>query len=169
MKRSIRTVTAGLALAVACAAAGCGGHESSKDDVASAGGGAPATAAASASAGPGDVVKWAQCLREHGVDVQDPPPGGMVTLPMDSPALKDAMDKCRQYQTTTQGRTGYRPNDPAQQELLRKFAKCMRDHGVDWPDPVPGQQAATAAAMTPQLMDVFDKCSKAFPQTGGGR
>jgi hypothetical protein len=168
MRRWTRTATVGLALAVSCAVAGCGGSDSSKDGLAHAGGGATATASA-ASAASGDVVKWTQCLREHGVDVQDPPPGGAVTLPQDSPAVKDAMDKCKQYQSTTQGRTGYDANDPAHQERIRKFAKCMRDNGVDWADPVPGQQGATVPAMTPQLMEVFTKCSKEFPVTGGGK
>lgn len=162
MRRSIRTATAGVALAVACALAGCGGSGSSE-------GGAGGGRAPSASATAGDVTKWTQCLRQHGVDVQDPPPGGMVTLPMDGPGVKDAMAKCKQYQTTLQGRTGVDTNDPVQQENRRKFAKCMRDHGVDWADPVPGQQQATAPAMTPQLMDIFDKCSKEVPALGGGK
>jgi hypothetical protein len=157
MERWMRTAVVGLVLAVSCALAGCGG-----------GGGKRPAAVPSASTGPVDTVKWTQCLREHGLDVQDPPPGGAVTLPMDSPVAKDAMDKCKQYQSAVQGRTGFNPDDPAQQEQRRKFAKCMRDNGVDWPDPVPGQDA-TVAAMTPQLMDVFNKCSKAVPVTGAGK
>jgi hypothetical protein len=157
MERWMRTAAVGLVLAVSCALAGCGGGDGKR-----------AGAAPSASSGSGDAVKWTQCLRGQGLDVQDPPPGGMVTLPMDSPALKNAMEKCKQYQTAEQGRTGLDPDDPAQQERRRKFAKCMRDNGVDWPDPVPGQ-SATAPAMTPQLMDVFNKCSKAVPAPGGSR
>ena len=169
MERWMRTATAALALAVSCTLAGCGGSGSSTDGVASGGGAKGPTAAATASVADGDVVKWTQCLREHGVDVQDPPPGGAATLPLDGPGVKDAMDKCKQYQSITQGKTGLDPNDPAQQERRRQFAKCMRADGVDWPDPVAGQQQATAPAMTPQLMDVFTKCSKKFPVAGGGK
>jgi hypothetical protein len=166
MERWIRTAAAGLALAVSCALAGCGGSGSSPG----AAGGGKATASASVSASAdGDTVKWTRCLRENGVDVQDPPPGSMVTLPIDGPGVKEALEKCKQYRPVTQGRTGYDANDPAQQERRRKFAKCMRDNGVDWPDPVPGQQQVTAPAMTAKMMDVFTRCSKEVPLTGGGK
>ena len=169
MKRSMRTVMAGLALAVSCGVAGCGGSGSSNDGVARAGGDKQATASAGAPSAGGDQVKWTQCLRDHGVDVQDPPPGSAVTLPMDSATVKDALARCKQFETVTQGRTGVDPNDPAQQEHRRQFAKCMRDNGIDWPDPVAGQQQATAPALTPAMMNAFTKCSKAVPATGGGK
>jgi len=168
MRRWTRTAMVGLAMTVSLAVAGCGGSDSSDDGMASAGGRGNGPASAPASAPAGDLVKWTQCLRENGLDVQDPPPGGMVSLPMDRPQAKDAIDKCKQYQSAMQNRTGADPDDPAQQESRRKFAKCMRDNGVDWADPVPGSQM-TVPAMTPQLMEVFDKCSKQFPVTGGGK
>ena len=150
----------GLLLAASCALAGCADADRTRDGVASGNGTRVAGgASATASARP-DLAKWTKCLRDNGVDVQDPEPGGAVTLPMDSPATRQAMEKCRQYEGGERGSTGFDPNDPAQQEQRRKFAKCMRDAGVDWPDPDPNQQGVTLPALTPQSREAFETCAK---------
>jgi len=150
----------GLLLAASCALAGCAGPDPTGNGVASGNGTrAAGGASATASAGP-DLAKWTKCLRDNGVDVKDPEPGGAVTLPMDSAATRSAMEKCKQYEGGQRGSTGFDPNDPAQQEQRREFAKCMRDAGVDWPDPDPNQQGLTLPALTPQMREAFEKCTK---------
>ncbi|AHH99091.1 hypothetical protein GCM10010174_68530 [Kutzneria viridogrisea] len=87
------------------------------------------------------ALKFAQCLREHGMDVPDPKPGSgggmmMPALPADaSEAADKAMDACKKYAPVGD----IDPNDPKVKEKELKFAKCMREHGVDTPDPGSGQ------------------------------
>ena len=157
----------GLILAVSCALAGCGDSGQSQNGVAS-GGGTPTTVATTeASGGSSDLTTWTKCLRDNGIDVQDPDPGtGRIDLPDDSPALDAAMEKCKQYNTGSSGSTGADPNDPQQMADRRKFAKCMRDSGVDWPDPVAGQPMQVPE-QTPQLVAALQKCMQEVPVGGG--
>jgi len=161
----IRTAALGLLLTVSCALSGCGDSGGSKDGIAS-GGGTGAAATPSASAESNDPARWTKCLRDNGIDVKDPEAGtGTVQLPADSPALTAAMNKCKQYETGQSGGTGADPSDPQQQQQRRKFAKCMRDQGVDWPDPVPGQ-GMNVPAQTPEFMAAFQKCTQQVPVDG---
>jgi hypothetical protein len=161
----IRTAALGLLLTVSCALAGCGDSGGSTDKVAS-GGGTGAAPTPSASAGTKDPAQWTKCLRDNGIDVKDPEAGtGAVQLPAESPALTAAMNKCKQYETVQSGSTGINPNDPKQEAQRRKFGKCMRDQGVDWPDPVAGQ-GMEVPAQTPELMAAFQKCTQQVPVDG---
>ena len=162
----IRTAAFGILLSVSWTMAGCGDSGGPKDGIAS-GGGKGAAATASASAASTDPAKWTKCLRDNGIDVKDPQAGtGSVELPADSPALTAAMKKCKQYETGQSGSTGADPSDPQQQQQRLKFARCMRDQGVDWPDPVAGQ-GVTVPAQTPEFMAAFQKCSQQVPVGGG--
>jgi hypothetical protein len=122
------------------ALAGCGGSGGS-DGVASAGGGAAAGPSASAEPVSDDErrLKFAECMRENGVDVPDPEPGGdggmrvLLGEGVDPQKARAAMEKCRSH--LPNGGEGMRL-DPEQLENLRKLAQCMRDNGVeDFPDP----------------------------------
>jgi len=90
-------------------------------------------------------LKFARCMRSHGVDVPDPKPGGdggpgVVRIggpgkPDTSPQVFErANAACRKYMQAAAPKLS-----PAQQAELRdqalKFAQCMRQHGVDLPDP----------------------------------
>jgi hypothetical protein len=82
--------------------------------------------------------RFAQCMREHGVDMPDPGPDG--NLQFDPGAGGDrnkavaAASACQQYLPNG----GDLKNlSPEQLEQGRAFAKCMREHGVDMPDPDP--------------------------------
>ncbi|MGI5245857.1 hypothetical protein [Dactylosporangium sp. CA-139066] len=82
--------------------------------------------------------QFAKCMREHGVDVPDPGPDG--NLQFDAGATTDrnkalaAASQCQQYLPNG----GELKNlSPEQLEQARAFAKCMREHGVDMPDPDP--------------------------------
>jgi len=130
-----------LALAVAVLAA-CGDGDTGANDVASvSGAGATPAASGSAAADPEQGRKFAACMRDNGVpDFPDPGPDGQFDLDqfrdtdLDQQKVQAAMDACRDLA----------PNggqllqlDAAQQEQLRQFAQCMRDNGIDMPDPDP--------------------------------
>jgi hypothetical protein len=134
----IRTALA-LGLVLALGLAGCASKHSGGQGVASLSHPPSATTSASADSlsDQEHLLKFAQCMREHGVDVPDPAAGqgGGIRLPAgaDPKKVQDAQQQCKQYLPN-----GGEPTkaDPQQAEQLRKFAQCMRDHGVtNFPDP----------------------------------
>jgi hypothetical protein len=87
----------------------------------------------------------AQCMRDHGIDWPDPEfvdgewelrLGGEVDL--ESTAFKDAEAECARLRQDGQPDVD-NPADRAQQEedmaRMLEFASCMRDQGLDFPDP----------------------------------
>ncbi|MFI5913693.1 hypothetical protein [Dactylosporangium sp. NPDC051541] len=83
--------------------------------------------------------QFAKCMREHGVDMPDPGPDGSIQF--DSNAAGGDRNKAVAAASACQQ---YLPNggtlqnlSPEQLEQARAFAKCMREHGVDMPDPDP--------------------------------
>jgi hypothetical protein len=142
-------VAAPLLLALALGTlAGCGGSDSGPGiaTVAGAAGQSSPTPGASAD-NQARMLQFAQCMRDHGQNVPDPDPndGGGIKIVRsqgpDGPAIsKDdagfqaAMQACRQYLPNG----GAPPSlSPEEQDQLRQFAQCMREHGVDMPDPDP--------------------------------
>ncbi len=81
------------------------------------------------------ALKYAQCMRSHGVtDYADPSPGkaqsiGGSGLDTNSPTYQAAAGACQKYQPTAGNSTGQGPT-PAAQTAQLKFAECMRSHGV---------------------------------------
>jgi hypothetical protein len=127
--------------ALVFAVVACGGKKNS--DIATANG---ATATPTASASLSDeqrrelALKFAQCMRDHGVQIADPG-GGPDTSVTIGPGQRGAADEktraaleaCRQY--LPNGGALARP-DAQQIEQARRLAQCMRDHGVSkFPDP----------------------------------
>jgi hypothetical protein len=119
--------------------AGCGSADAD-DQVASANDGATADSSASASLSPDEMgVKFAQCLRENGINVADPEPGKGIRLQFGKDTPKEkvdaAMEACREYNPQANS-TG----SPEMDAKNREFAQCMREHGVEkFADPEPGQ------------------------------
>jgi len=81
--------------------------------------------------------EFAKCMREHGVDIPDPKPGEGVSLPA-MPAGEDdsvqgkALEACEKYLPN-----GGEMKPPTAEELdeMREQAQCLRDHGLNVPDP----------------------------------
>ncbi|WP_328469580.1 hypothetical protein OHA21_02220 [Actinoplanes sp. NBC_00393] len=87
-------------------------------------------------------LKFAECLREQGLDVPDPEPGKGFTMKFgpgtDQAAVQKAMEACREWAPTGVTGGGNGP-DPQQEERMRAYAQCMRDNGVEsFPDPEGG-------------------------------
>jgi hypothetical protein len=122
---SLRPATA-VALAVVAVAA-CGGSSSSGSRAASG----------------NSALKFAACVRAHGVpDYPDPRAGRITvdthTLSESSAVVDAALGRCQHYQTASQ--VGLRLS-PAQLTRVRAgalvYAKCMRAQGLtNYPDPV---------------------------------
>ncbi|HEU5156507.1 MAG TPA: hypothetical protein VFU43_05885 [Streptosporangiaceae bacterium] len=153
--------------------AACGGQGG--DDgggVASADGG---TAAPSASASPSQsldprdaALKFAQCMRENGVDMPDPGANGRIQIranPGNRAKVQAAMKKCQHFMQG--GRLG-NPDDPQVRDRMLKFAQCMRQHGINVPDPKPGEgiQLRLDKGSQAKLRAAQEACRQYAP--GGG-
>jgi hypothetical protein len=81
-------------------------------------------------------IAFARCMRAHGVDIADPKgPGLSFHVTGHNTAQMEAAQKaCGHFLQGT-----VKPPSAAEQAKVRdnalKFAKCMRAHGVDFPDP----------------------------------
>jgi hypothetical protein len=150
----------------------CGGKKDD-DGVASAGGSAKASASPSATANVRDAqLKFAQCMRENGVNVPDPAPGGKGGVRLQDtgadPAKVQAATKKCQPLLQAGGQIGT-PNDPKAQDQLLKFARCMRAHGVKMKDPKPGSGGMLQGGQggSPEKLQAAQKaCQSLLP--GGG-
>jgi hypothetical protein len=97
---------------------------------------------------------FAQCMRDHGVQMKDPEPGHPGSIGgqggADDAKTKAALEACRQYMPNGGDLT--KP-DAQQIEQERKIAQCMRAHGVPkFPDPDPnaaGGQNLNSAGVDP--------------------
>ncbi|MGY0390562.1 hypothetical protein ACWZJV_26620 [Nocardioides sp. WG-D5] len=151
-----RTLTAAALVALGLTLTACGGDDTG--GIASAGGDSTADADASAVAGDegGDreqMLKFTKCLREHGLEVEDPPPGEGLKLQfgggggqhVDRETVQKAMEACQEY--APQGQMG--ADNPEMREAMLEMAECMRENGVeDFPDPEPGQMGMQ---ITPEI------------------
>ena len=127
MKRKDWAVALGLALCVAVlAACGGGGTSASGGGASGSGGGASEEEAA---------LEFAECMRAHGVEVEDPKQGKNLTIgDAEDPTTKKALGACN-------GKLGDAGQElsPEEGEEFKEgwlaFAKCVREHGVDMADP----------------------------------
>lgn len=144
--------------------------------------GTPSSSASTTASNHEKAVKFAKCMREHGVS-QFPDPGasgqftidGVVngsSLDPSAPAFTQALTACKDLEPA--GFTGGRRSRPQQSAALR-FARCIRAHGVkDFPDPVNGQplvdtnripSSATSSGMS-ILNAAMQKCGSAAAAAG---
>lgn len=83
------------------------------------------------------ALKYVECMRKNGVDMPDPGPNGSIQMKMekaDQAKMEKAQEACRQYAPS---KLSGGQMDPKQAERVRAFAQCMRDQGIDMPDPDP--------------------------------
>jgi hypothetical protein len=124
----IATVTAALALGA------CGGSDDN--------GGSGASAKSQQDKAFEGALKFAKCMREHGIDVPDPQrvgTGGIKqTLngrPGSEAKMKAAQTACQKYMQIGGGQAPSAAQKAKVQDAMLAYAKCMRGHGVDMPDP----------------------------------
>ncbi len=139
-----------LVLAVGCCfgLAACGGS----------GGGDPGGEASGRQVAEQQAVKFAKCLREHGVDAETGtgPNGRGFSMKINAggghtggpgaesakagwppPQISRAMSACKQYRPQPK-QENLSPAEKAEAaKKTLEFARCMRSHGVDVPDPGP--------------------------------
>jgi hypothetical protein len=164
-----RSARGTLAVAAALAAAGlpaCGGS----GEGAASGDGLSSAEARDAR------VDFAECMREHGVDMPDPRPGAAPGFGFGGggAALRDDPEAREAFETCGRQLEGLRAQIPDEQrEELREaaldFARCMRDEGIDFPDPT---RAGAIARMDldrddPATRSAMEKCQGELPDLPG--
>jgi hypothetical protein len=125
-----------------------------------------------------EAVKFAECIRAHGVsDFPDPDAKNQFQYGVSvSPAVwKQATTACKDLQppgTLSSKRT------PKEQSASLRFAQCVRDHGVkDFPDPVNGEPLINTykipSSNKPGGMTILNaatqKCGSLLGQAAGGQ
>ena len=131
-------IVALVAIAVVVSA-GCGGDDA--PEVARLPTTSTATTANAAAEGGEDVpgIKYARCLREHGVDVRDPGPDGNVVIDMPDTAravVERAQRACQAFLPA-----GHQLEPEERDRILAqmtKFTRCMRAEGIPMADPFTG-------------------------------
>jgi hypothetical protein len=121
-------------------------------------------------------LQFAKCMREHGIDMPDPNPDGNQGIPLGAGTdprgekFKSAQEACREYSPFSTNAPG--ASDPKFAEARLKFAACMREHGVDWPDPRPSgsgpQMIGPELTDDPDFQPAMAACQKILTEAGGG-
>jgi hypothetical protein len=145
-----KTLLALSSVALAAVLAGCGGGL----------GGSP-TASPTANA-QDQALKYVQCMRKHGIQMEDPKPGGGLAIrggPGMESKLKAAEEACRALAPTGKGKGKMSAEDL---DRMTKLAQCLRRNGLDVKDPKPGEPfqmrtRAQDAAKTEKAMKVCQK------------
>jgi hypothetical protein len=104
--------------------------------------------------------EFAKCMRENGIDMPDPQEdGGVIAAPQAEIGDKDKMDRAMEA-CKHELPNGGAPKKPSPEELdeQREFAQCMRDHGVDMPDPDPNGGARQALPMDDKTKAAVEAC-----------
>jgi hypothetical protein len=134
-------------------------------------------------AGQEQAVKFAECMRDHGIsEFPDPDASGRLTidgvvngssLDPSAPAWKEAIGACKDLQPP--GFTGDEEVTAEEQEARLEFAQCMRDNGVeDFPDPAPDgplidttrMPGSPAARSVPGFQAATEACRDHAAQAG---
>ncbi|KRC63800.1 hypothetical protein ASE12_02870 [Aeromicrobium sp. Root236] len=163
MKRT-HTLLAALLLGLTLILAGCGSGSGSDDDgVASATGKDSSDSKDSKDTSKEDRdaqgLKFAKCMREHGVKMEDPK-GGRITIkggPGQESTMKKAQEACQKFlpQISESDRK-------KMTEHALKFSQCMREHGVEkFPDPKGGaMRMDEGIAEDPDFEKAQEACQK---------
>lgn len=156
---------------VALIGTGCGGDNGSTT-------GSSDSGASKSATGQDKAVKFAACVREHGVpNFPDPNAKGEFEFGVDvSPAVfKKAVDACKDLQPP--GSLSSKRTPKEQSDSLR-FAQCIREHGVkDFPDPVNGEPLVDTTKIpstdAPGGMTILnaamEKCGSVMKRAVGGQ
>ncbi len=187
MSRKVRRLVAlALVALISLISAGCGSNAPSETGTASSSETASSTGTASSADTGGtkkatdqdEAVKFAECIREHGVPhFPDPDAKGDFVFGIDvSQAVwQKAVDACKDLQPPG-ALSGKR--SPKQQSAALRFAECIRKNGVkDFPDPVNGDPLVDTthipSANQPGGMTILNaamkKCRSVLHLAAGGQ
>ena len=176
MKRSDWAVALGLALCAATLAA-CGSSANGEENTAEQ---------------EEAQLEFAACMRAHGVDMPDPQPGqgGNVFsvekrpgskatgVNPEDPKTKEALAACKGKLDEVRQEPSAEEREEFKEEALA-FSQCMRDHGIDMPDPqfgsdgkvtmrIGGPGSSGPSPESPAFQQAQEACQDEMPGSKGG-
>lgn len=129
-------------------------------------------------------VAFAQCLREQGIDVEDPGEGGGLLLRRgggegpersldDGGRFEEAAEKCREKLGDAAPPELSEEQREEFQDQALAFARCMREQGIDMPDPEFGEggrftQRMDRPADEKRFREAEEACKEFRPEPPGG-
>jgi hypothetical protein len=174
-----------LACVLAAAASGCGGASDDSPGVASVGQGDGSSDSSSTptstQSAEDRMVAFARCMRGHGVAMKDPTPDAQgnfrITIGSGGPGkakrtqgpdqkTQKALQACQKL--APGGQQKLSPADKQRlQDAALEFARCMRKHGIEVPDPKIGdggivQIAGGPKTASPKAQKIQQQCQQAF-------
>jgi hypothetical protein len=154
----LRPILAALFAVAALGLAACGGGEEE----------APASSSSSSSSSSSEDeqrreagVKFAQCMREQGVDIPDPGTDGgqRIQIGPDSGISREEFERaskeCDEYRRQMMPNLTEEEQEEFRQRAL-EWARCMRENGIDVPDPQVGEGGGIRIMGGPDRMDPED-------------
>jgi hypothetical protein len=130
------------------------------------------------------ALKFSKCMREHGVKNFPNPetgPGGVTKLGFknegtDPKTMEAAQEACQHFQEEGGLQKELSPQQKIEiEENVQKFAKCMREHGIELKTEVRGGGAAvriggpgTAPPKGPAFQQAQEACQGLMPGPKGG-
>lgn len=85
------------------------------------------------------MLKFTECMREQGVDMPDPEPGGGMRMSgegLSEEQMDAAHEACQKWMDLAMPEDGEAPEmSPEDKQAMLDMAQCMRDRGYDFPDP----------------------------------
>jgi hypothetical protein len=127
------------------------------------------------------AIKFARCMREHGIDMPDPQPGQRgirITQPKGvSPQKMRAADEaCQKYLEDVAPPELSEEEQKEFKDAALAHARCMREHGIDFPDPTFGANGEARVQIgrgtgvdpeSPKFQAAQKACESKMPQLGG--
>jgi len=127
-------------------------------------------------------LNFARCMREHGIQVEDPKPGERGIRMMEpkgvSPQKMRAADEaCQKYLKDVRGPELSDEQQKEFREAALAHARCMREHGIDFPDPTFGENGQATIRLgrgkggprpdDPKFKAAQEACESKMPQLDG--
>ena len=133
------------------------------------------------------MLAFTECMRDHGVDMPDPQQAGAstggakgggaviaVNGDPNDPTFKQANEACEPLMANVRSELEDDPERLAEmKQQMLDFAQCMRDHGVDMPDPTFDENGHVKIDLPPgeapqRDTDAFNEAAEACNKGGGG-
>jgi hypothetical protein len=85
------------------------------------------------------LLEFAQCMREQGVDMPDPEPGGGIRMnggDLPESQMEAAHEACQKWMDMAEPEDRGQEMSEEEKQSFLDMAACMRDRGYNVPDPV---------------------------------
>jgi hypothetical protein len=92
--------------------------------------------------------EYAECMREHGVDFPDPGEGP-VQIDGSSEEMREADEACAHLREDIEPPELSDEQREEFKDAALEHARCMREHGIDFPDPTFGEDGGAQIRIRP--------------------